>query len=77
MQSRSMSALEALSNVAIGWALALLTQILLFPVVSVQATLDQHLLLSAAFTVVSLIRSYLLRRCFNAIARADADGTAR
>ena len=66
-QSRAMSAVEALANVCVGWCVALGLQLLLFPVIGAQVTLAQNLALSAAFTMVSLIRSYLLRRLFTAI----------
>ncbi|WP_372836779.1 DUF7220 family protein [Puniceibacterium confluentis] len=74
MQSRSMSALEALANVTVGWLVAFVTQVWIFPVIGLQATLDQHLLLSSAFTTVSLIRSYVLRRGFAVMERSGADG---
>ena len=63
-QSRVMSALEAGANVAVGWAVALATQMVLFLVVGLQVTVAQTVTLSGAFTAVSLARSYLLRRFF-------------
>jgi len=39
MQSRGMSAVEAVSNVILGWLVAFLTQLVLFPLVGLQATL--------------------------------------
>jgi hypothetical protein len=71
MQSRAMSALEALSNVLLGLVVATLIQLGAFPVIGVQATLKQHLMLSSTFTVVSIIRSYLLRRGFALLERAQ------
>jgi len=59
-----MSALEALANVAVGFLVALLTQLLVFPAVGLQATLAQNLSVSSVFTGVSLARSYVLRRLF-------------
>ena len=63
-QSRVMSAVEAGANVAVGWAVALVTQMVLFPVVGLQMTVAQSLTISGAFTGVSLVRSYVLRRLF-------------
>lgn len=68
-QGRAMSAIEALTNVAIGWLLALLTQEVAFPLVGVQAVLSQHLALSLVFTGASFLRSYAVRRVFT---RLDA-----
>lgn len=63
-QSRGMSALEATINVVVGWLVALVTQLALFPAVGLQVAPVQHLVLSIAFTAVSFARSYLLRRAF-------------
>ena len=50
------------------WLVALAIQLLAFPLVGIEASLQQNLLLGAIFTAVSLARSYLLRRLFNRIA---------
>jgi hypothetical protein len=62
-----MSAVEAVTNVAVGFAVAVLTQALVFPVFGLQATMGEHLAIGAVFTAVSLVRSYALRRLFEAI----------
>ncbi len=72
MQSRSMSALEAVVNVAAGCLVALATQLALFPLVGLQVSLAQNLTLSGAFSAVSLVRSYLLRRLFERLGRGRA-----
>lgn len=66
-QSKAMSAVESIANVAIGYGVALLTQILVFPLFDIHATTQEHLAIGAIFTVVSLLRSYVLRRFFNRI----------
>lgn len=63
-QSRSGSAIEAATNVILGWMLALVTQALIFPALGLQVMLWQNLALSAVFTAVSFLRSYILRRFF-------------
>ena len=63
-QSRALSATEALANAAVGWCVALLTQLAAFPAVGLQATPWQHVTISFAFTAVSVARAYLLRRLF-------------
>ena len=64
-QSRVMSLVEAATNVLLGCAVALATQLLAFPLVGIQASMAQHLWLTTVFTGVSLARSYLVRRLFN------------
>ncbi|AXS40181.1 hypothetical protein [Breoghania sp. L-A4] len=66
-QSRAMSLLESVANVIVGYGVAVVTQILIFPVFGLHTTLAQNLKMGAVFTVVSIARSYVLRRLFEAI----------
>ena len=66
-QSRRMSLVEAITNVAVGYAVAVLTQIIVFPIFELQVSLADNLAIGIAFTGISLARSYLLRRLFEAI----------
>jgi hypothetical protein len=63
-QSRAMSLVEAVANVVVGYAVAVVTQILIFPIFGLHTTLAQNLKMGAVFTVVSVARSYVLRRVF-------------
>ena len=65
-QSRLMSLVEALTNVVAGYGVAVGTQLLVFPLFGLEATLRQSLGIGAIFTLVSLVRGYLLRRAFEA-----------
>lgn len=64
MQPRWQSAVEAVVNVAAGFGLALAVQLALFPVLGLEVVLSQHLLISAVFTAVSVVRFYAIRRAF-------------
>lgn len=66
-QSRAMSLVESLANVAVGYGIAVVTQMLVFPLFGLVATLGENLAMGAIFTVVSIVRSYWLRRLFEAI----------
>lgn len=66
-QSRTMSLIEAVTNVVVGYVLAIVTQIIVFPWFGLEAALGEHLAIGAAFVAVSLARSYLLRRLFETI----------
>ena len=70
-QPRAASLAEAAANVVIGYGLAVLVQLLAFPVFGLQPTLAQNLKIGLIFTAVSLLRSYTLRRVFEA-QRGDA-----
>ena len=66
-QSRRMSLIEAATNVAVGYVLAILTQIVVFPWFGLNANLMEHLTIGVAFLGISLVRGYLLRRLFEGI----------
>ena len=66
-QSRAMSMIEAMTNVVIGYILAIVTQLVVFPVFGIEAALSEHLAIGLAFVAVSLARGYLLRRLFEAL----------
>lgn len=63
-QSRTMSLIEATTNVVVGYLLAIATQIVVFPWFGIETGLAEHMTIGLAFVGVSLARGYLLRRCF-------------
>jgi hypothetical protein len=68
-QTRLMSMLEAATNVVAGYGLAVGLQLVLFPVFGLHPTLGQSLKIGVWFTLLSLLRSYALRRLFDRLAR--------
>ena len=70
-QSRAGSLVEATTNVVVGYLLALATQALVFPLVGITTTLAQDSLIAGVFTLVSLARSYALRRAFERLGSID------
>ena len=67
MQSRWMSLVESATNIVVGFGLAVLTQVLVFPLFGLSVSLGENLGIGAVFTVVSLVRSFVLRRIFNGL----------
>ena len=67
MQTRWMSLVESSANVVVGYGLAVLTQILVFPIFGLQASVGENLLIGGVFTAISVIRSFALRRPFNRV----------
>ncbi len=65
MQSRKQSLIESVVNVLVGYVVALTSQLVIFPLFGVNLPLSDNLLIGAFFTIVSIIRSYTLRRFFN------------
>ena len=66
-QSRRMALVEAVANVVVGYGLAIVIQLLAFPVFGIHVTLGESLAIGSVFTVVSMARSYILRRLFERI----------
>jgi hypothetical protein len=62
-----MSLVEAITNVVVGYALAIITQIVVFPWFGITAQLEDHLAIGIAFVMVSMARGYILRRLFERI----------
>ena len=63
-QSRRMSLVESIANVIVGYGIAVGTQVVVFPLFGIHASLSDNLTIGAIFTLVSIIRSYALRRAF-------------
>lgn len=65
MQSRLGSLVESATNVVIGYVVALLSQLAVFPMFGIYVTLAENLAIGAWFTAISIARSYVVRRWFN------------
>ena len=70
-QTRAISLVESIANVFAGYGIAVATQILIFPVFGLHTTLAQNLQMGAVFTGISIVRSFVLRRLFEAIRVRD------
>ena len=64
-QSRRSSLAESVTNIAVGYAVNFIANLLVLPLFGFDVTVTQNLGLGAIYTVVSLVRSYGLRRWFN------------
>ena len=67
MQTRGMSAVEATVNVAIGYFVSVVANIMVLPLFGYNVTVFDSFAIGAAFTVISLVRSYSVRRFFNGV----------
>jgi F0F1-type ATP synthase assembly protein I len=65
MQSRLQSLSETLLSVLIGYLVALVSQLMIFPWFAIQVTFRDNLLIGLYFTLISILRSYAVRRLFN------------
>jgi hypothetical protein len=66
MQSRVGSLIESCASTLIGFGVALLSQLVIFPLYGVHVPLSTNLAITVWFTFISVARSYCVRRFFNA-----------
>jgi hypothetical protein len=66
-QTRLMSLMESIANVCLGYVLAVATQLVVLPWFDVRLSISGNLIVGAIFTIVSIARSYTLRRLFEAL----------
>jgi len=66
LQSRKASLYEALLNVLVGYWINFGANLLVLPLFGFNVTVTQNLGIGAIFTVISVVRSYAIRRWFNA-----------
>ena len=69
MQTRMMSLVESLTNVAVGLIISLLSQIVIFGAYGIHLTFGDNVMITVWFTVISVLRSYALRRFFTNMRR--------
>jgi len=65
MQSRLQSFIETCCQTLLGFLIALAAQIWLVPLFGVETSLSQDIGVTMMFTLISLARSYAMRRVFN------------
>jgi len=63
-QTKLGSLTEAVLNVGGGYLLALLTQLVVFPLFDIRVDFGEQLGIAGIFTVISIARTYLWRRIF-------------
>mgnify|MGYP003509692367 FL=1 len=66
-QTRLQSLIEALVNVALGMVISVLLSLVVYPAFGHAFTLAQNIGITVIFTVASILRSYVVRRWFNAV----------
>ena len=64
-QSKLGSFMESVTNILIGYTVAVASQMLIFSRFGVHLSHAAHFEIGLFFTVISLVRSYLLRRWYN------------
>lgn len=69
-----MSLVEAITNIVVGYGVAVAAQLIVFPWFGLPARVSDALGIGGIFTVVSVLRSFALRRLFEAIRTRSETG---
>ena len=69
MQTRLMSLVETMTSVLVGLVISFLSQIAVVKIYNVSLSTQQNVEITLYFTIISILRSYALRRFFNSIRR--------
>ena len=65
MQTKRQSLIESLTSTTIGIIIGIVLNLTVLPIFGYPVSLSDSLWISVIFTVVSIIRSYIIRRWFN------------
>jgi hypothetical protein len=65
MQTKKQSLIESFTNVAIGYIISLLSLFIIFPILGIESSPSKNFIITFYFTVISIFRSYIIRRYFN------------
>jgi len=66
-QTRKGSALEATVNITVGLVVSVVANHLIFPLFGFTPSLAQNAAITTIYTAISFVRSYCLRRVFEAL----------
>jgi hypothetical protein len=75
-QTRLGSLIEAIINVIIGFSINWTANMLIFPLFGFRITASANFVLGLIYTVISVVRSYCIRRWFNAKLHGMAQAVA-
>ena len=65
MQSKKQSLIETLTSVFVGWLIGVILNLTILPLFDYNITVVDSLWVSLIFTVISVVRGYVIRRFFN------------
>jgi hypothetical protein len=65
MQSKRQSRIESVTNLVSGVVISLISMYIIFPIVGINIGINENIIITLYFTIISLFRSYIIRRYFN------------
>ena len=67
MQSKKLSIVEAVSNTVIGLLTSFTIQIIIYPILNIEVSINQNIIITLVFFIASILRGYVVRRLFNKV----------
>ena len=64
MQTKKQSIIEVITNTVVGLAFSFAIQVIVYPLLDVDVSINQNLLITLMFFIASILRGYILRRLF-------------
>ena len=64
-QGKKGSLVESIIQVLTGWGVAIITQLIVYPLMGIEVSIVQNINLSLIFIVVGFIKQYYVRRLFD------------
>ena len=64
-QTKSKSAIEAITNTVAGLVTSFLIQIMIYPILNIDVTFGENIIITLVFFIASFGRSYIIRRIFD------------
>lgn len=71
-QTKRGSIAEAWANIAVGFTINYFANLLIFPLFEMHISPGKNFLMGCIYTIISLVRSYILRRWFNGLKFGNA-----
>jgi hypothetical protein len=66
-QTKKLSFMESLTQTVIGLVTSFMIQIVIYPILNIEVSLNQNIIITLVFFIASIIRGYIVRRLFNKI----------
>ena len=67
MQSKRLSIVEAVTNTIVGLLTSFCIQLVIYPALDIDVKISQNIIITFVFFIVSILRSYFIRRIFTKI----------
>jgi membrane protease YdiL (CAAX protease family) len=65
MQTKLFSFIEAATNTIVGLLVSFGIQLIIYPLLEIEVSIGQNVIITFVFFIASIFRGYLLRRLFN------------